>query len=202
MDNISIFTSIYENKVWADNKHKNYSGSSGEGSSVYVNYFTYIPFLKKFILENNIKSISDLGCGDFRCGKLIYDDLDIIYNGYDAYNKVVENNKLENPNPKYNFYHLDFCNNKDKIITGDLCILKDVLQHWRLQDITDFLDYIVENKMFKYILITNCCNQIADNTDIETGGWRQLSCDFFPLKKYNIKKLFNYYTKEVSLIEL
>jgi len=64
------------------------------------------------------------------------------------------------------------------------------------------LDYFVENKKFKYILICNCCYQSHDNDDIETGGFRPLRCDFLPLKKYNPIKLFNYgRTKEVSIIE-
>jgi len=80
--------------------------------------------------------------------------------------------------------------------------LKDVIQHWSLDYIYNFLDYLVEYKKFKYILICNCCNQTQDNADIHIGGWRQLSCDYFPLKKYNPIKLFNYHSKEVSIIEI
>jgi hypothetical protein len=81
----SVFTHIYENNVWGNNNSTNYNGSSGSGSDIDYNRHNYIPFLKKFIIDNNIKTIIDLGCGDFRCGTLIYDDLDILYNGYDTY---------------------------------------------------------------------------------------------------------------------
>jgi hypothetical protein len=195
-----IFTTIYENKVWGNNNNLEYNGSSGCGSDIDFNKDSYIPFLKKFIQNNNIKNIVDLGCGDFRCGKLIYDNLDVNYTGYDAYKKIVDYNLKENLLPKYNFIHLDFCNNKEKIIRGDLCILKDVVQHWSLSNIYSFLDYLVENKIFKYILLCNCCNQNEDNTDITNGDWRHLSCDYLPLKKYNPVKLLNYKTKEVSII--
>lgn len=87
---IPVFTNIYENCSWANNNNTEYKGSSGPGSSINYNKDTYVPFLKKFILDNNIKNIVDLGCGDFLCGKLIYDDLDISYTGYDAYNKIIE----------------------------------------------------------------------------------------------------------------
>ena len=30
-------------------------------------------------------------------------------------------------------------------------------------------------RKFKYILIVNCCEQVKDNTDTHTGGWRELS---------------------------
>lgn len=196
----NTFTHVYEARVWGNNHDVAYSGSSGEGSSVTYNENTYIPFLKQFITKNNIKNVVDLGCGDFRCGKLIYDDLDVLYTGYDTYNKVIVNNSNNFSLPKYSFTHLDFCNNKEKIIHGDLCILKDVIQHWSLNDIYTFLDYLVETKKFKYILICNCCNQTRDNTNILNGDYRPLCCDYLPLKKYKPVKIYKYHTKEVSLI--
>jgi hypothetical protein len=197
-----IFTNIYKKKEWGNNDIVDYSGSSGEGSSISYNKDTYIPFLKKFITDNNIKNIVDFGCGDFVCGSLIYDDLDILYTGYDVYKEVIDYNKKKYPSTKYSFIHLNFCNNKKNIINGDMCILKDVLQHWSLDNIYSFLDYLVDSKKFKYILICNCCNQEKDNTNITNGTWMALSCKYFPLKKYNPIKLYNYNNKEVSVIEV
>lgn len=194
-----FFTNIYENKSWGDNNNTEYSGSSGGGSFIEFNQDTYVPFLKNYIVNNNIKSIVDLGCGDFKCGKLIYDDLDILYTGYDTYKKIIEYNLIQHSLPKYFFVHLDFYNNKERIIKGDLCILKDVIQHWEMNEIYTFLDYLVENKLFKYILICNCCNQTVDNPNNNQRS-TPLSCDYFPLKKYNPIKLYNYHTKEVSVI--
>jgi hypothetical protein len=195
------FTNVYECNYWGSNNNAEYNGSSGGGSTIDYNKCTYVPFLKKFITDNNIKNIVDLGCGDFICGNIIYDDLDILYTGYDAYKKVVDYNSKNNSLPKYSFIHLDFCNNKENIINGDLCILKDVIQHWSLDNIYTFLDYLVEHKKFKYILICNCCYQTQDNTDIKNGEFRHLSCEYFPLKKYNPTKLYNYNSKEASVIE-
>jgi len=195
----NFFTNVYEEKLWGDNKNDEYSGSSGDGSTVEYNKETYVPFLKKYIMNNNIKYIVDLGCGDFNSGKLIYDDLDIIYTGYDTYKKIIDYNSNQHSLPKYSFVHLDFYNKKESIINGDLCILKDVLQHWKMDEIYTFLDYLVENKIFKYILICNCCNQKEDNPN-NNSRFTQLSYNFFPLKKYNSVKLYNYNTKEVSVI--
>jgi hypothetical protein len=200
-----IFTNIYENNCWGNNNITEYNGSSGQGSALQYNKDTYIPFLKKFINDNKIKNIVDLGCGDFLCGKLIYDDLNISYTGYDTYKKVIDYNSKQYSLPKYSFVHLDFYNDKENIINGELCILKDVIMHWSLDNIYTFLDYLVECKKFKYILLCNCCNQTKDNTDIQTGKWRQLSCDYLPLKKYNLKKVYNFMSnveKEVSVIEI
>jgi hypothetical protein len=197
-----IFTNVYETNLWGNNNNDEYNGSSGEGSDINYNHDTYVPFLKKFITDNNIKNIVDLGCGDFICGKIIYDDLDISYTGYDTYKKLIDYNSKEHSLSKYSFIHLDFCNNKENIIDGELCILKDVIQHWSLDNIYNFLDYLIEHKKFKYILICNCCGQSYDDMDIKNGDWRPLNYNFFPLKKYNPTKLYNYYSKEVSIIEI
>jgi len=197
-----VFTDIYESKIWGDDNNDAYNGSSGRGSDIEFNKYTYVPFLKKFITDNQIKSIVDLGCGSFTCGKLIYNDLDILYTGYDAYAKVIEKNSNEYLLPKYSFIHLDFYNNKEKIINGDICILKDVIQHWSLDNIYTFLDYLLEYKKFKYILICNCSNQLEHDTNIQNGNFRPLSCDYLPLKKYNSRKLYNYHSKEISVIEV
>ena len=197
-----VFTALYEYNYWGNNQHPEYRGSSGGGSDVDYNKNTYVPFLKQFIKERHIKTVVDLGCGDFRCGPLIYNDLDITYTGYDAYKKVVDYHNSQYPLPKYSFIHLDFCNQKETIQGGDLCILKDVVQHWSLMNIYTFLDYLVKDRKFKYILLCNCCNQDRDNTDIQNGDWRPLSSKYLPLKKYNPKQLYYYDTKEVSVIEI
>lgn len=49
-----IFTDIYINCIWGNNNRSEYNGSSGSGSDIDYNINDYIPFLKKFILDNNI----------------------------------------------------------------------------------------------------------------------------------------------------
>lgn len=195
-----VFTEIYEKATWGDNKAADYKGGSGPGSALAYNQEKYIPFLRDFIMTKGIKTVVDLGCGDFRCGPSIYQGLGVGYLGYDAYDKVVLYNQKEHPG--YRFKQLDFCNKVEEIEGGDLCILKDVLQHWPLADIYCFINLVVASKKFKYILIVNCSYQKVDNTDIVVGGFRPLSCDFLPLKRFGPVKQLTYNTKEVSLITL
>jgi len=201
-----VFTKIYETKFWGNNNNDNYSGSSGSGSNVEEQINTYVPFLISFIKLYNINTIIDLGCGDFKVGKIIYNDSDIKYYGYDVYKKIIEFHNKEtvlNEENKYTFTHLDFYKDKSQIINADLCIIKDVLMHWSLDKIYCFLDYVIENKKFKYILIINDCLQIEDNTNINDGEFRELSANFYPLKKYNPVIIYNYEPKkEVSLITI
>lgn len=194
------FNRKYKTKGWGDNKDPDYKGSSGEGSKLSYNIDTYVPFLKHFINTYNIKTIVDLGCGDFVCGRAIYDGLDVNYIGYDTYGDVIKSNSHNFSKPKFTFVHLDFYSYKERLVGGDLCIIKDVLQHWSLDTIYTFLDYITTRRMYKYILIVNCGYQQMHDTDISTGEFRALNHSFFPLRKYNPIKLFTYKTKEVSLI--
>ena len=135
---------------------------------------------------------------------MIYNDLDVKYYGYDAYEKVINyHNKNNMKNDKYTFTHLDFYKEKESIVGGDLCIIKDVLMHWSLDKIYNFLDYMIEIKKFKYILIINDCLQTEDNTNINDGQFRELSANFYPLKKYSPIILYKYEPKkEISVIKL
>ena len=195
---IPFFTNIYETKVWGDNGRSDYSGSSGTGSRLEMNSDYYIPFMRSFFKEHNVRSVADLGCGDFLCGRTLYQDLPIIYTGYDAYSKVVQANARDYP--EFQFKHLDFVKDLDEVKPADVCILKDVLQHLLLVDIYQLLDKIVASKKFKYVFISNCSHQKSDDPELPQCLCRDLSADFLPLKKYKARVMLRYRTKEVSLI--
>jgi hypothetical protein len=194
-----VFTNIYENNTWGDNNNSSYAGSSGEGSGKDYNK-EYVAILKNIIKNYKINSVVDLGCGDFIIGEMLYGDLNISYTGYDAYKKVIDYNKTQHAESKYKFEHLDFYTDKESIAKGDMCILKDVIHHWPTKEIYTFLDYLKKSKKFKYILLVNCCDQKKHDEDIEVGGFRQLSYNYLPLRKYNPTKIGNYKTKEISVI--
>ena len=205
---VEAFTKVYENNIWGDNNDPNYEGSSGTGSDINYNSKTYVPFLKHFIKKHKIKNIVDLGSGDFRTGMLIYDKMHVNYTGYDAYKKLVDyNNTKYEGYGMYTFIHSDFREKgeREKIIPAELCILKDVLQHWPNADIIDFLDYLIDSKKYKYILLCNCYkgnpeNNTTHRTDIKPGQFSSLSSKSYPLNKYNAEVVYNWDTKEVSFI--
>jgi hypothetical protein len=202
MNNIDIFTNIYENNIWGNDSSIDnlYKGTSGGGSE--INHCRqYIDFVREFIIKNKINKVIDLGCGDWQASCLIYEKLDnICYYGYDAYEKLIISHK--NQYPDYSFIHLDFVDHKEKIESGDLCILKDVLQHLSNISIDTLLNYLIKEKKFKYILITNDGNQKSNNININNGEYRRLSANFDPLKKFKPKIIYGYKNKEISLVEL
>lgn len=201
---LDIFTSIYETKTWGNDGNIQYSGSSG-GGSLPVKNIEYICFLKKFIIDNGIKSVVDVGCGTFMLGPIIFsDELNHIkYIGYDAYSRLIEKHSLDYKyKPNFSFVHLDGCHNPDKIQDSDLCIIKDVLQHWTTNEIYSFMDYIIANNKFKYILICNCANQFDDNLESDNQHRSHaLSAKYLPLRKYNPTIVLTYNEKEVCLIK-
>lgn len=198
-----IFTEKYENCIWGNDNNKIYKGSSGCGSE--LNYIiNYCNVIKNYIIDNNIKSVVDLGCGSFLNGKTIYEELDICYTGYDIYTNLIEyltKNKEYSPT-KYTFKKLDIYNQKEDIINGDLCILKDVLQHWDNNTIYSFLDYLTYNKKFKHIIICNDCKQTKESANTSIGGWRELNCNYLPIKKYNPIELGIFKRKQISVIKI
>ena len=196
-----LFTFIYENCVWGNDKSSYYSGSSGIGS--YLLYNTeYISFLRQFIKDNNIIIVNDLGCGSFLFGPAIYDDIEIIYNGYDIYKPLIDMNNLNSIQYKTHFFLLDFYNEMEKIPYSDLIIIKDVFSNWNNECINNLLNYIITNKKCKYILITNCFYQTSDNLDVQLGYFRPLTSIMSPLKDFGATPIFYYRTKEVSLIKV
>ena len=205
-DHTKLFTEVYETLIWGTNYDDEYKGSSGPGSAIDYNINTYIPFLQDFIKTHDIKSVVDIGCGDWRCGEIIYKDLDVAYHGIDVYDALVKRNARKWPQHKWS--QIDVVKNKEDVPSGDLLVLKDIIQHWCTAEIYSFLDHVVDNKKFKYILITNCDFQTRDDEDfnyetaISAIRMRGISAKFLPLKKYSAEILYNYSTKEVSLITL
>lgn len=159
-----VFSSIYKNHKWGGQDEY----YSGEGSHNMAYYSPYCEFVRKFILDNKIKSIVDLGCGDFNVGKE-YADLVEEYVGVDIVKPVVEYNNRVYGDDHIKFVCLDI--SRDNLPEAELCLVREVLQHNCNKDIFSILNQI---KKYKYVLITehrtNKDEAIIFNPDISTGG--------------------------------
>jgi len=188
---IKHFSDIYAKNIW-----------NGSGNGSYPdNTIEYRNFITSFLKEKNIKTIIDYGCGDWQFSKLI-DWSNVEYLGIECVPNLIENHNSMYTKENIKFVFLEDCKIFFSKYTADLLILKDVIQHWINDEIIHFLDNTINN--FKYILITNSCDQKTDWQDTPERS-RPLSCDFYPLKKYNIKKLAvitnGASQKEISLIQ-
>jgi SAM-dependent methyltransferase len=155
------FEKIYEMDLWG--------GGSGEGSFA-AHTRGYVRFLETFLRRNRIRSVVDLGCGDWQFSRFV-DWQGARYDGFDLVPKVIEKNQHEFSTPDINF-HL-FEGDFSRLPDADLFIAKDVLQHWSDSAVFEFLPHL---QRFPFALLTNCVNPLGEtmHRDIEDSGFRYL----------------------------
>lgn len=165
------FEEIYSNNEWGH--------GSGEGSLPEHNE-GYVKFLQSFISNNEIKTVVEMGCGDWQFSKII--DWGIAtYRGFDVVQNVVDRNHREFSRPGVEFKL--YSGQADELPVADLLIVKDVLQHLsnaRIQAV------IPAFGRFRKVLVTNCVNPRGHTVhhDIEDGDFRYLDLRLTP---FNVK---------------
>jgi SAM-dependent methyltransferase len=157
----AIFEHIYAINEWRY--------GSGEGS-LPINNRGYIRFLQRFMRQNNVRSVLDLGCGDWQFSRLI-DWTGIDYLGLDVARPVLAENRAKYARPGVHFEEApeDFAG----LPAADLLLCKDVLQHWPYADIDRLLPQLPR---FRFALITNCVRDTIQptNVDMPVGHFRAL----------------------------
>lgn len=186
-----IFTNIYKNSIWGTNEQG--EGFSGGGSTLSATTI-YRKFLQDFLKVYAIRSVVDVGCGDWTFSKTM-DWNTIEYTGIDVVKPVIEKNKILFETPSIHFIHADLtCTD---LPTADLLICKDVLQHIPNEAITHFIKQL--NK-YRYCLITNDVTpetQSSSNPNIQFGQYRPVDLTRFPFFVKGVKILL--YKSECGL---
>jgi SAM-dependent methyltransferase len=158
---MGVFDDIYQNNRWG------FGSGNGSLPSVTKKYRKY---LEQFIRDNHIKTVVDYGCGDWQFSYLI-DWQDAHYTGLDIVPQVIEDDTKKYATSKISFQVLK--PGAPVPVTGELLIVKDVLQHMSTADIKLFLANVLPH--FKYALITNCISpEETVNDDVATGEFRPL----------------------------
>ncbi len=116
------FAEIYEKNVWGGERSEFYSG---EGSTERYSE-KYALTITKFIGENNIKRVVDLGCGDFRVASRFVAG-DFHYTGCDVVPSLVEHLNRNFANEKIEFCCLNIV--EDELPDGDLCLSPKVSEN-------------------------------------------------------------------------
>lgn len=138
------FSEIYEKNVWGGEQGEFYSGDGSTAKYATV----YAETIRKFAAENKIERVVDLGCGDFRVASKFVSE-DFHYTGCDVVPSLVEY-----LNEKYKSETVEFrCVNivEDELPDGDLCLIRQVLQHLSNREIERVLS---NARKFKYLVIT------------------------------------------------
>jgi len=140
-----------------------------------IHTIEYRAFLSKFIAENEIKSVTDLGCGDWQSTHLM-DWTGIHYIGLDVVQWLISRNTERFQQSNIEFRHFT---DLDQLPGGDLCICKEVFQHLPNDLIKEHLRVI--SSRYRFALITNMAEPIEQcNRDIEIGGGRPLRLETEP----------------------
>ncbi len=139
------FREVYENNIWGGAKGEFYSG---EGSTEKYSV-KYAETIKKFIVENNVKTVVDLGCGDFRVGSKFVSDY-FSYIGCDVVPSLIEYLNDKFAGEKVEFRCVNIVD--DELPDGDLCLIRQVLQHLSNAEIEKVL--LKARDKYKFLIIT------------------------------------------------
>lgn len=129
----AIFSEIYRDGAWGGGQGEYYSGT---GSDDEVSG-AYVAVARDYIERHGIRSVVDLGCGDFRVGgKLLSPGL--AYTGVDVVPDLIEANRREHGALGVRFETVDIIH--DELPDGELYLLRQVLQHLSNDHIAKVLD--------------------------------------------------------------
>lgn len=154
----NAFDAIYASESWGN--------GSGPGSHPTWT-IEYRAFLEKFIRMNDVRSIVDVGCGDWQFSRFL--NLDgIAYHGFDVVERLVEQNNRRYGSESVRFEVMP--DDPAALPSADLFLMKDVLQHLPDADIFRFRDTVFGR--YRFALLTNSYEK-ADayrNVDLSRPG--------------------------------
>jgi SAM-dependent methyltransferase len=139
------FRAIYLSKAWGDCATGFYSGAGSRGPAAEQ----YCNAVIEFIREHGVRSVLDLGCGDFAVGRRIVEASGIDYTGIDVVPELIERHQHAIRDPRVSFRCADItC---DPLPEADLYLIRQVLQHLSNDEISRVLANV---RFFRFMLIS------------------------------------------------
>jgi SAM-dependent methyltransferase len=155
-----IFGEIYATNQWGPDEFDSGAGSYGEPARIFAECVI------NFIKGRRVKIVVDLGCGNFAVGKRIAPQCER-YIGVDVVPALIERNRVMFAAPNVEFVSLDIT--KDALPNGDLCLIRQVMQHLSNSEISGILRKV---RKFPHVIIAEHYPEIegTPNIDIEPGA--------------------------------
>jgi SAM-dependent methyltransferase len=142
-----VFADAYRRRQWTTTDPQQ-AFSSGPGSG--IDYAQpYCEWVSAFAHKNKITRLVDLGCGDFRVGQGLLATANFDYVGVDIVPALVAHYSMRCGSPKVRFACLNII--EDDLPPGELCLVRQVLQHLSNQEI---LAVLRKCAAYPYVLIT------------------------------------------------
>jgi SAM-dependent methyltransferase len=140
------FSEIYRTKLWGETEDGDFcSGGGSEGTFA----VPYVEQVKRFMAEHQIQTVVDLGCGDFRVGRLICAQGDVRYVGVDVVPDLIAHHRSRFGGPQVEFRCANLID--DELPEGELCLIRQVLQHLANAEI---LRVLAKCAKYRYVLVT------------------------------------------------
>jgi hypothetical protein len=153
MDATALFSGIYDQDRW--------TGGSGPGST--PDFCRPVAgFLAAYIRDNRVRSLVDLGCGDFQWMPGVLAETGVCYVGLDVVPALIDRHRAAWPGRRFDLFDVSAAP-AGEIPAADLYWSKDVLQHWPSELVTAFLDLFFAAKPGAHLLVCNCAGQAADD---------------------------------------
>ena len=195
MDTRQVFEEVYRKKLWSKKEFKQEDYHSGSGTTS-QNTDRYISFLTRFLNENNVKRLVEIGCGDFRIMKqvLLNSSIDH-YHGVDIVPNLIERNQNKyGISKKIEFSCLNAVT--DDLPPGECLLIRQVLQHLNNEQIKAIL---AKTRSYKLVLITEHIpeNSSFPNKDKAQGPETRLKDNsgiFIEKSPFNISKATTVYS--------
>jgi SAM-dependent methyltransferase len=144
---------------------------SGVGSSP-AYCWDYITFLQHFLCEHSVRSVLDVGCGDWQFMQYLnWDGID--YTGMDVVRDVIDTNRERFIHPMIKFVYGDAL--VDELPKADLLIVKDVIHHMKHKDVRRMVEI---SRRYKKVLWV-----VDMGKEVPHGAWpcTELCAYFRPL---------------------
>lgn len=196
-----VFTRVYETGLWGKDEQGN--GTSGSGSTL-ENATEYIVFLNKFIQRNQIKTVVDIGCGDWEVMKHV-DLSGVEYIGVDVVPSIIQRNIEKYASSHVHFIVADCI--QDPLPKADLLLCKDVFNHLPNDLVFKVIDRF---RNYRHILVTTdveAATLTSGNGNIVLGDWRSIDLSAPPFFQKGKKVLIYpaeytyYHLKQVFYID-
>lgn len=131
----TIFTDIYKSNRWGGEAGEFFSGSGSDAAST----CDFVDTVNAFIADNGVRSVVDLGCGDFRVGSQIV-RAGLEYTGVDIVEDLIARNNTTFGGDGVRFVCLNII--EDALPGAELCLVRQVLQHLSNDQIARILQKI------------------------------------------------------------
>ena len=140
------FSAIYRSQAWGSIEDRPFC--SGDGSIREEAVGPYCAMIRDFIAANNIRRVVDLGCGDFAVGSRFVDPA-VDYVGIDVVPDLIRYNQEHFAVPGVEFRCMNII--EDELPPGDLCLVRQVLQHLSNAQIQQTLKSL---RRYRYVIAT------------------------------------------------